>query len=322
MQSRQWATMSSLRTTPGIRGIAVLTVALILGSQTSTVRGDDGLEAEVRRLWVQASDGAVRHRDLVTPSKDSLIAMADSAIPYLLSYLETEDARERHTITDLFKGIGPAAVSQLTGVLGTGSDYHTRNTLWALQKIGDSAATPAMVPFLLDTMWTIRDQAATSIGACGGSDAQPALYSSLRDEQRRVRKSVVVGLGRLNQASASDSLVAAMTDGWFAVRYTAAIALVALDSGTVAAELTGQLSPEPLAMVLRAFAASPSEPALELGLRYAWHDDYRVRAAAVFVLQQHATSLDQLDPLKGLILSETHPLVKAQLQQCTERLSQ
>jgi HEAT repeat protein len=296
-------------------------MALILGSQTPAARGNDGMEAEVHRLWVQASDGAVRHRDLVGPSKDSLMAMADSVIPHLLPYLETEDARERHTITDLFDGIGVAAVPHLTGVLGTGTDYHTRNTLWALQKIGDSAATAAMVPFLLDTMWTNRDQAATSIGACGGSLALPALYSVLRDEQRRVRKSAVVGLGRLNQATASDSLVAAMADLWFAVRYTAATALVALDSGGVAAALSKQLSPEPLAMVLRAFAASASEHALSVGMQYVEHADYRVRAAAAFILKEHLQSQDQFQDISAVIQSELHPLVKAYLHQCVEKWS-
>jgi HEAT repeat protein len=310
--------MNSLRRTAGLPGITAitLTVTLFMSSQTPAAEGSNRLEAEVRRLWIQASDGAVRHRDLVAPSKDSLIAMADSAIPYLLPYLETEDARERHAITDLFKGIGGAAVPHLTRVLGTGNDYHTRNTLWALQKIGDSTATPALVPFLADTMWTIRDQAATSIGACGGSDALAALYSALSDGQRRVRKSAVVGLGRLNQGSSSDSLVAAMADSWFAVRYTAATALVALDSGSIASQLCEQLSAEALAMVLRAFAASGSEHALSAGMRYVEHADYRVRAAAAHILKEHVRSQDQIKYLSDLIQSEKHPLVKTILHQC------
>jgi hypothetical protein len=305
----------------GLRAIAWLALVLTTSSIAPVSRADNGIEIRVRRLWVQASDGAVRHRDLVAPSKDSLIAMADSAIPYLLPHLETEDARERHTITDLFKGIGSGAIPHLTRVLGTGNDYHTRNTLWALQKIGDSSATAAMVPFLNDTLWTVRDQAATSIGACGGPDAQAALYSALNDEKRRVRKSAVVGLGRLGRPSASDSLVAAMADDWFGVRYTAATALVALDSGAVASTLCKKLDVEPLALVLRAFAASASDQALAVGMRFTEHEDYRVRAAAAYILSEHLDSQKQFKGFSSWLNSEQHPLVKTYLRTCAAKWS-
>ena len=303
------------------RTIACLALALTCGSIAPVARADDGKEIRVRRLWVQASDGAVRHRDLVAPSKDSLIAMAESAIPYLLPYLETEDARARHTITDLFGGIGSVAIPHLARVLGTDNDYHTRNTLWALQKIGDSSATAAMIPFLHDTLWTIRDQAATSIGACGGPDAQAALYSAQSDERRRVRKSAVVGLGRLGRASASDSLVAAMADDWFGVRYTAATALVALDSGAVASAWCKKLDAEPLALVLRAFAASASDHALAVGMRFTKHEDYRVRAAAAYILSEHLDSQKQFKGFSNWLKSEQHPLVRTYLRTCAQKWS-
>src|SRR5512134_2197355 len=47
------------------------------------------------RLFMWASDGNVRHRDLVGPAKDSLAQMGEKSAPYLARHLSTTDARER-----------------------------------------------------------------------------------------------------------------------------------------------------------------------------------------------------------------------------------
>jgi len=74
--------------------ILLLTVSVSLFAGTRTT---------VNRLFMQASDGAIRHSDLVQPSKDSLAAMADSAAKYLALKLHSTDARERHTLVDIFR---------------------------------------------------------------------------------------------------------------------------------------------------------------------------------------------------------------------------
>jgi len=208
----------------------------------------------VARLWIQASDGAVRHRDLVKPSLDSLIAMGAAAVPVLLPYLATEDARERHAITDIFQGIGKPAVAELVRVLGTGDLYHTLNSLTALAKIGDSSAALGVIPFLGDSAHAIRAQAAETLGKTGGRDVNEALLTTLRDSVESVRKSAAVALGRRRHPGAADALAAALDDTWFGVRYAAAEALVQLDSGEVSGGRLARYAGRPLALVLDAAA--------------------------------------------------------------------
>ncbi len=275
---------------------------------------DDSLQTQIRRLWIQASDGAVRHRDMVAPSRDSLSAMGLQAIPYLLPHLHTEDARERHTITDIFKEMGSVAVRPLLDVLGDGDEYHTANTLWALGKIGDTEATPGMIPFLADSIASVRDKASESIGKCGGPLAAGSLYGVLRDEHESVRKSAVVGLGRLQAVEAADSLIAALDDVWFGVRYAAAEALVALDSGETAADRVRQLEDRPLALVAGALSRMPGKHARSACHDLWDHPDYRVRAASLRGLIDRKVADRYLSPLSRQLQRETHPLVQSYLQ--------
>ena len=55
--------------------------------------------SEVNRLFRQASSGEIRDQRVVTPSKVSLIALADSASQYLLAQLTTTDARDQVTLS-------------------------------------------------------------------------------------------------------------------------------------------------------------------------------------------------------------------------------
>jgi hypothetical protein len=205
--------------------------ALLMSVWLSPTAAAD-LEDDIDRLWLQASDGAVRHRELVAPSKDSLIAMGELAIPHLLSFLYTEDARERHAITDIFEGIGPVATPALLEAMGTGGEYHTLNILRAFGKIADSAASPRMSELLDDSLASIRGQAAEAIGKSGGPLALASLYSVLHDSIETVRKSAVVGLGRIAKPEATDSLIQALSDPWYGVRYPAALSVVSTVYGT------------------------------------------------------------------------------------------
>jgi HEAT repeat protein len=281
-----------------------------------------GGEAEhVARLWIQASDGAVRHRELVQPSKDSLIALGGDAIPHLLPYLHTEDARERHAITDIFKGIGSVAVPALTSELGSGGEYHTLNTLNALGKIGDSVATPAILPYLHDTIASVRSKAAEAVGKTGGHAAETALLGSLRDKDESVRKSVVVGLGRLAQRLSADSLVDALDDSWYGVRYAAAAALVAIDSGEVAIATLEQLAGRRLALVLHALSGVRTPEITTVAWTYSEHPDPSVRAEAAHLLVDRVSGDHDGERLEARLASETDPVARYYYHLALSRLA-
>ncbi len=290
-------------------GLLWLTIGLITTTGLPTSVSAD-LETDIARLWILATDGAVRHRDLVAPSKDSLIAMGESAIPFLLPYLNTEDARERHAITDLFKGIGPVAVPPLLKVLGSGGEYHTLNILRAFIKIADSTATPRLGDFLGDTLASIRGRAAEAIGKCGGSMALSSLYRVLHDPAETVRKSAVVGLGRLAQTDATDSLIEALSDPWYGVRYTAAFGIVSLDSGHTAIRSLSRLEGRPLALMLHALGTQDVQRAAKAVWSYTEHADDAVRVEAAYALSRSLARRSDASRLKKLLDTETHRLVR------------
>jgi HEAT repeat protein len=292
----------------GRSGRARLWLLLVFLAPAGAARAE--LADDIRRLWIQASDGAIRHRDLVQPSKDSLIALGSRAVPHLLPYLHTEDAREKHAITDIFKGIGLEAVPALVSVLGTGGEYHTKHTLMALGKIGDSAATSHVVPFLRDPLASVRAQAAETIGKSGGAPAETALFSVLRDSVESVRKSAVVGLGRLAKPSSADSLGAALADSWFGVRYAAATALVKIDSGQVALERLRGMAGRPRALVLHALGTAGTPGAGDVAWRLVGDSDPAVRAEAARIVALGAAETKEFDRIETLLRAETDPVAR------------
>jgi HEAT repeat protein len=279
------------------------------------------LSNDVARLWIQASDGAVRHRELVQPSQDSLVALGRDAIPHLLPYLHTEDARERHAITDVFKGIGSVAVPALTAVLGSGEEYHTLNTLNALGKIGDSSATKDMLAYLRDSMASVRSKAAEAIGKAGGPTAETALFGALRDASESVRKSVVVGLGRLAQRTSADSLIGALEDDWYGVRYAAAAALAKIDSGRVAVGSLKRLSGRALALVLHALSSAGAREITAIAWSHTDHPDPRVRVEAAYLLTERANGVRDRERLETLLATERHPVARHYYRSTLARLT-
>jgi HEAT repeat protein len=291
-------------------GVALLALAMNTAPAFSL-----DLQTEVPRLWILASDGAVRHRDMVQPAMDSLIGMGPDAIPYLLPYLHTEDARERHAITDIFKGIGAPAVPALVEMLGDGGEYHTLNTLNALGKIEDSSATPAAIPFLRDSLYSVRSQAAETIGKCGGTPAESALFAARHDTIEIVRKSAVVGLGRLSRPSSIDSIAASLSDPWFGVRYAAADAFALIDSGRAATKLISGLRGRDLVLVLNALADGGFKVAQRAAWRYVSDDDFNVRAAAARIITRPPLAQRDRSRIEQLLKKEAHPLVRHQYTQ-------
>jgi HEAT repeat protein len=188
-------------------------------------------KSEVDRLFMQASSGEVKYRDLVKPSEDSLIAMGDSAAKYLALKLKSTDARERLTLVHIYKGIGKAGTPYLLKALDTDNKDQLRATARCLAEVKDSAALPDLLHLAGNEDYTIRSEALTAIGRTGG-DSQLAMdvAAFLTDSVPLVRKSCVVALGRIHADESLPDLVRALNDSYFGVRLTAYDALAKYDS--------------------------------------------------------------------------------------------
>ncbi len=189
------------------------------------------VKQEVERLFMQASSGEIRYQSVVQPSKDSLIAMSDSAAKYLAFKLDATDARERHTLVDIYRGIGKAATPYLLPALNTNNKDQLRTTSWALGEVKDTMAIPALAKVAKHEDYTVRSQAIESIGKCGGGLRSAEIVTPyLHDPVFLPRKSAAAALGRLMQKESIPPLIGALADNYFAVRLVAYNSLVKFDT--------------------------------------------------------------------------------------------
>lgn len=188
-------------------------------------------KSKVERLFIQASSESIRYAKLVQPSKDSLAAMKDSAAKYLAVHLNTTDAREAQTLTDIYRGIGKAATPYLVAALNTDDKYQLRVTARCLAEVKDSTAIDALLKAAVNPDYTVRAEALAAVGKSGGGAATAMRLEPFCDDSiYSVRKSCVYGLGRIKSPSSVDILIKSLADPHFAVRLTAYDALVSFDS--------------------------------------------------------------------------------------------
>lgn len=207
--------------------IAICTILLIFSPVF--LRADEAADSIARLvddLFMKASSGEVQFRDLVEPSKEALIEMGIAAVPQMITKLPTEDARERHTVEDIFKGIADPAVPALIEALYTENLYQLRLAAGCLGKIGNRDATQPLLQFFWHQDHSVRSAAVTAVGDIKDSSAVGEIIKKLEDEAETVRKSAAVSLGKIAHADAISPLITALDDPHYSVRYSAAGSLV------------------------------------------------------------------------------------------------
>lgn len=187
---------------------------------------EDSLAAVVDDLFMKASSGEVQFKDLVAPSKEALIEMGINAVPQMITKLGTEDARERHTVEAIFKGIGDPAVPALIEALNTENLYQLRLASSSLGKIKNKEATPDLLVLFMHANHTVRSSAVTAVGNIKDSAILSEIIDRLSDKTETVRKSAAVALGKIEHGDAIQALVLALDDPHFSVRYSSSGALI------------------------------------------------------------------------------------------------
>jgi len=203
----------------GLPSLLFLLFAPAANAETDSVR--------VARLFMWASDGNVRHRDLVDPAKDSLGQMGAKAAPWLAKKLGTSDARERLTLADIFEKIGKPATPFLIPYLEAPGEDTPRNTARCLERIKDTAAVIPLLAQMDHPEYSVRSQVATALGKTRDSQALDSLINHLaNDPDSDVRKSCAVAIGDCGGLKEAGALVTALADTSFAVRQASVAALI------------------------------------------------------------------------------------------------
>ena len=152
---------------------------------------------------------------------------AEEAIPLLVEELRTTDAGSSPRVAEALTRFGALAVAPLVELLR--DEEHPQAAVWAariLGRIGDKAATAALLERLFDRSDTVRMAATEALGSLGDRRATQALLrAALSDPMPQVRAHAAGAIGRMGAEASIDVLVAALADPDYGTRVRALEAL-------------------------------------------------------------------------------------------------
>jgi len=300
--------------------IVIMTGLCLLFGMIQSACAKSVLEEKVDSLFMIASSGGVKFKDMIEPALDSLAGLGGDAVPILIEKFTTKSARERWTIIKAIKKIGAPAVPHLVKALERLDDKIIGRVCLALADVGDSTAVEPLMEICDHKRWNVRSQVVSSLGKIGDARAEDVVLDALEDTIGQVRKSAAVACGRMKIGRSVEKLVHQLGDSFYGARFTACESLRKLDSSTVvlvledslgssncltgymACQLLGEMgghdvvdflfdqteSPDPSRRAVAAEAIIKADPEDECGYRQVMFDNEEDR----FVLMKMKSVLD------------------------------
>ena len=173
--------------------------------------------------------------------------------------------------------------------------------------------------------WRTRAEVAYALGRIGDQRASPALLELLADSVGVVRAQAAGGFEHIRDPAAVSALTAALGDPYFVVRDGAQAALVAIGEGGVGAlvDVLDDPSASPLArrVAAGALARSDAEMAREPLFRATTADDWVIRLRAAEGLARRACDGEARERLRAMA-ADSHPLVRRRVRRALAELGQ
>ena len=216
-----------------MRQVNIALIFLALSAFAGSATAETNLERKIDSLFVIASSGEVRYRDLNEPAMDSIAALGEAAVPHLIDKFTTKSARERWTVIWTLQRIGEPAIPYLVDALDRPDGLVVQRVCWALGDVGDSTAVEPLIGVRSHPRWQVREQATEALGKIGHKRADDAVLAALVDNIGQVRKAAVVACGRLEIHESIPRLVHRMGDDFYGARMMTLDALKKLDTGMV-----------------------------------------------------------------------------------------
>jgi len=278
-------------------------------------------------LFLRASSSALQFEHLRAPSRRLLVRDHGTSLPYLVTKLDTDDARERHALEDILVKIGEPAVAPLRESIL--SEYEREDTTLGarlaagvLGRIGDAGALKELVAGVRHDDWKVRASVASALGRLGVVEAVDPLLESLGDRNESARKGAAVALGRLagsgvdlsSMRPVAEALVSALDDRYYSVRMSAADALTKIGGDMVVELLTEAAgtggSPSDL-LAIRALGEIGDRSSLPDIAKLLDSSDWATRAFAAEAIGRLVPDRRTRKRLARLLSTEDHPFVIA-----------
>lgn len=218
--------------------LSILLLLLAVSSGTAQTI----LEKKIDSLFVIASSGEVKYRDLVEPAKKAIAELGAPAVPRLIDKFVTESARERLTVIQILKEIGSPAVPDLVKALDRTDGLVVQRVCWALGDIGDSSAVMPLTNVSKHKRWQVRDQAIGALGKVGDKRGTEAVMTAFADSIGQVRKAAAVSAGKLHLEGAIPILIGRLADEFYGARMSAVHSLLGLDTNMVISQMADSIN--------------------------------------------------------------------------------
>ncbi|MFH1701097.1 MAG: HEAT repeat domain-containing protein [Candidatus Zixiibacteriota bacterium] len=185
----------------------------------------------VDSMFVIASSGAMKYRDMVQPTITDMAGHGIEIVPFLIDKLGTIDARERSTLEQIFRKIETPAVPLLNDALLTVEDsLQLSRVALILHYIPDSSSVENLLKVKDHSYYWVRYETIRALGKIGDRRGLDAIKSALQDENELVRTMAAVAVGRMvKDEELFEILVPVLDDKYYGVRFSAYEALLNLD---------------------------------------------------------------------------------------------
>jgi HEAT repeat protein len=281
----------------------------------------DALRARVDSLFIRASSGLLKYRDLEEPSKKALREMP-AAIPYLVEKMTIRDARERRELINILGKMPEALLPVCSAATDTNKDI-VKTACEILVMLRDTvkqgqAATPYLLKARLHPEMQARGYAVIALGKWGGEGAREALQEALSDSVNFVRAQAAAALGYLNDTTAMPNLISALDDEYYGVRFVAANSLAKFKSASLPYLYRALESEKPMVrrLAAEALGRQKAPDAVTALFRLLKSADWADRLAAIEALAE-VNSPEARKLLSSHV--EEEPLVKARMEELLQK---
>lgn len=284
-------------------------VVLFLLSSNLLAQNTPATAEIVDSLFVRASSGEVKYRHLVEPSKEVIIEMGGAAVSQMLTKLDTRDAREMHTVVDIFKGIGEVAVDSLVNQMDSQDSFTRRLAIRCLGEIESSKAVRPLSELANHDDFRTRAGIMTALGKIASPDAASTVVKGLYDHDEIVATAAAVACGNIKEAIDPAHLIISLSHPYYGVRYSACRSLI--EFGDIAVEpLINHLKSKPddisTSYAIEALGGIGSTKTLKILKKTIKSDDWEIRASTAEALSKIKKSKKILNKA---LKSEAHPFV-------------